>query len=194
MRTGSVAPSLLAAALLASSLTGCTGDEPSDQGETEIGAPQAPEPEPVDTVTTVRSVVGTLTDPRRVQVKTEIAAVVDHFVDNAYLGEFPRDSFAAAYRDFTPGAARDAKRDADLLSNRDLSSQIESAVALDRRLILEIFAPRRRPEGVTARFVLEYQTAGSVERIDRVKGNLVLVREGDSWRVFGYDVIRRPFA
>ena len=123
-------------------------------------------------------------------MKADVSAVVDEFFDNAYLGEFPRPSYDKAYAAFTGGARADAERDADLLSNVAIADQIEQATGTKRRIALDVFAVKGKPQGVTARFTLDFETAGELERSERVKGYLLLSYEGDEWQVFGYDVIR----
>lgn len=193
MRTSSTAPVVaLLTLVLSVSLAACSDDDAD--GPDGSGPSGSAAAEPVVTVTTVGKVAGRLDDARRQELKTQVRDVVDNFLDEAYLGEFPRNTFGPAYRDFTSGAARQAKRDGALLNNRAIAKQIDTAVATERRLMLDVFAPKGRPEGVTARFVLEYDTAGSLERTERVKGNLVMIRKGSTWRIFGYDVIRNVVA
>ena len=135
-------------------------------------------------------VIGKLGAQQKAQVKADVSEVVDEFFDNAYLGEFPRESFDAAYASFTGGAREDAARDADLLSNTEIADQIELATGTKRRVALDVFAVKGKAQGVTARFTLDFDTAGELERSDRVKGYLLLSLEDDDWRVFGYSVIR----
>jgi hypothetical protein len=51
-------------------------------------------------------------------------------------------------------------------------------------------AAKGKAQGVTARFTLDFETAGDLQRHERVKGYLLLADEGDGWKVFGYSVIR----
>ena len=57
-----------------------------------------------------------------------------------------------------------------------------------------MLAVKGKAQGVTARFTLDFDTAGELERSERVKGYLLLADEGDGWQVFGYDVIRSVIA
>ena len=86
--------------------------------------------------------------------------------------------------------ARTPQRDADLLSNAEIADQIELATGTKRRVALDVFAVKGKAQGVTARFTLDFDTAGELERSERVKGYLLLSLEDDDWRVFGYSVIR----
>ncbi|GAB3258780.1 hypothetical protein GCM10027448_29830 [Nocardioides dilutus] len=180
---------------------GCSGDEP------ESDPPSASEPDestdsgspteaarPITTKTTVGRVIGKLGAKQKERLKSDVSALVDEFFDNAYLGDFPRSSFDKAYASFTEGARADAERDADLLSNTDIADRIDAATGTKRRVALDVMAVKGKPQGVTARFTLDFRTVGELERTERVKGYLLLADEGGGWRVFGYDVIRSVVA
>ena len=47
-------------------------------------------------------------------------------------------------------------------------------------------AVKGKAQGVTARFTLDFETTGDLEQTERVKGYLLLVLEGDGWKVCGY--------
>jgi hypothetical protein len=117
-----------------------------------------------------------------------VSAVIDPWFDQAFLGDFPRSDYAAAFAGFTEGAAEDAQRDLDLLSNAGLSDRIDSATATNRRVRLDVFAPEGHARGVTANFVLDFDTAGDLEQHLRVHGALYLAKVKGEWKVFGYDV------
>ena len=51
-----------------------------------------------------------------------------------------------------------------------------------------MFAVEGHPRGVTAHFVLEFDTSGDLEQSMRVRGDLYLAKDKGEWRVFGYDV------
>ena len=117
-----------------------------------------------------------------------VTAVIDPWFDEAFLGDFPRSDFATAFAAFTRDAATDAQRDLDLLSNAGIADQIDSATATKRRVRLDVFAPEGHPRGVTANFVLDFDTAGDLEQRLRVHGALYLAKDKGEWKVFGYDV------
>jgi hypothetical protein len=171
---------------------GCSDDEsspPASKPPTEQ-AGSTPAERQVTTKTTVGRVIGKLGAKQKQQMKSEVSALVDEFLDNAYLGDFPRTSFGKAYASFTQGAREDAERDAHLLSNTEIADQIDAASGTKRRVALDVLAVKGRAQGVTARFTLDFETAGDLERSERVKGYLLLADEGDGWKVFGYSVIR----
>lgn len=169
-------------------LTACTGGEDDDDGRPGSSASTGSEEAGVSTQTTVRNVSGSLDKTHRVKVKDGVNEVIDPFFDGAYLGDFPRTDYTAAFAGFTDGAQADAQRDLALLSNQQIADQIESATATNRRVRLDVFAPDGRPRGATAHFVLDFTTTGEVDGSHRVLGALFLSREKGVWRIFGYDV------
>jgi hypothetical protein len=187
---------VLAAVVVTSAafIGGCSGDDdpPSPEGR-ETNGPSSAVPaadRPITMKATIGRVIGKLGAQEKAGVKTDVSAVVDDFFEKAYLGEFPRTSFDEAYAAFTSGAREDAARDADLLSNAEIAEQIEQATGTKRRVALDVFAAKGQAQGVTARFTLDFSTTGELERTERVKGYLLMSREDDGWRIFGYDVIR----
>ena len=172
---------------------GCSSDEPSTPAAKEPNEPVGSTPaaeRQISTKATVGRVIGKLGETQKARMTADVSAVVDEFFDNAYLGDFPRSSFGKAYASFTQGARADAERDADLLSNTEIADQIDLATGTKRRVALDVLAVKGKPQGVTARFTLDFETAGELERVERVKGYLLLADEGQGWKVFGYSVIR----
>jgi len=172
---------------------GCSDDDSSPPdgkkpAETPSSTPSAERP--ITTKATVGRVIGKLGEQQKVKLKADVSAVMDEFFDNAYLGDFPRTSFDEAYQAFTRDARDDAERDVDLLSNAAISDRIDLATDTSRRVKLDVLAVQGRATGVTARFTLDFETTGQLERAERVKGYLLLAREGGGWKVFGYDVTR----
>ncbi|WP_372734108.1 hypothetical protein [Nocardioides sp.] len=182
----------LATLFAASALTaGCSsGDSDSQSNPDSEGSSAVDEPA-VETVVTIGKVTGDLAEAERAPLKAAVKEVMDDYFEGAYLGEFPRSSFKQGYAAFTAGARRDAvKRDAALMSNADISSQIERAFATQRRVRLDVLAVKGAARGVTARFTMDFATSGTLEQEQRVKGYLLMVPQGKNWRVFGYNVIK----
>lgn len=175
---------------------GCSDDDPSPGADSEPGGSSeaATDERPLTTTVTVGRVVGTVRDQEKQLMKDEVGALVDGFFEGAYLGEFPRTSFDDAYSAFTDGAREDAQRDAALLSNADLSGQIETATGTKRRVALDVLAVKGKVKGVTARFTLQFDTTGDLEQTGKVKGYLLLDHQNGTWRVFGYDIVRSVVA
>jgi hypothetical protein len=141
----------------------------------------------VDTVITIEHGEG-IDAARQAKVLASVTAVVDPWFDEAFLGEFPRSDFSAAFAEFTKDAAADAQRDLDVLTSSGIADQIDSATATNRRVRLDVFAPDGHPRGVTANFVLDFDTTGDLEEQLRVHGALYLAKDKGEWKVFGYDV------
>jgi hypothetical protein len=189
-------PSGVLALLLAASLAlgGCSGDDDpeSPAGSTAPTAPSTHGVEQVATTATIHEVTGRLDPKRRPMLKKKVAQVVDRWLDAAYVdGAYPRGSFADAFPGFTRGAAADARHDRALMSNAAIGKRIDGVRAHNRRLRIDVLAVKRRAVGVTARFVLDFETTGQVARSERVKGLLYMTwHQERGWQVFGYDVTR----
>jgi len=185
--TRSSAGSLLALVLLLGA-TGCDSGEDiagnRDGGQSGRGT-DIPD---VPTVITLQNVGQQLDADHRTRVKDGVTAVLDPWLEGAFLGDFPREGYTAAFAGFSKGAAEDAERDLDLLSNQAIADQIDSATATKRRVRLDVFAPEGHPRGVTAHFVLDFTTAGDLEESMRVRGDLYLAKDKGEWKIFGYDI------
>jgi hypothetical protein len=142
----------------------------------------------------VTRVSGTLAAKDRSAVARNVGNVLSAYVDAAFLrGAYPRASFADAFATFTAGAARQARRDVTLLTNKQLGPSTESVRAVRRTAYLAVLAPFDVAAGVTAKVHLDLvveRSAAPPERL-RMKGRLLLTRDRDGgWRIFGYDVSR----
>ena len=170
-------------------LGGC--DSGDDVGGDKPGSPasRGTDVPAVTTVTTLEKVGKSLDDEHRARVKAAVTDVVDPWFDAAFLGDFPRTDWSAAFASFTRDAAADAEsRDLDLLTNAAISSQIDKATAIRRRVRLTVFADGGHPRGATAHFVLEFKTSGDLEESLRLRGDLYLSKVKGEWKIFGYDV------
>src|SRR4051794_5039212 len=165
--------------VLVLAVAGCdSGDdiEGHHDGATSDHSDHGSDTPDVSTVITLQHVGKTLDADHRTKVKDGISAVVDTWLEGAFLGDFPRQDYAGAFAGFTAGAAVDAERDLDLLSNQTIADRIDSATATRRRVRLDVFAPDGHPRGVTAHVVLEFATAGDLEESMRVRGDLYLAK------------------
>ena len=132
-----------AALLLLALAAGCDsgddiGDGDKDPSSSSGHGSEAPT---VKTVTTIEHGGDGLTAWHQTKTIQSVTAVLDPWFDDAFLGEFPRSDYSAAFADFTKGAAADAQRDLDLLSSSGIADQIDSATATNRRVRLDVFAP-----------------------------------------------------
>jgi hypothetical protein len=177
------------ALVLLGGVAGCdSGDDIQGDGEKGSSTSDRAEDSPeATTVTTVERGEG-LDPARQAVVAEKVTAVLDPWFDNAFLGDFPRSDYSAAFAGFSAGAAEDAQRDLDVMTSSAIADQIESATATNRRVRLDVFAPDGHPHGATANFVLDFTTTGEVEQRLRVHGSLYLAKYKGAWQVFGYDV------
>jgi hypothetical protein len=168
---------------------GCdSGDDLGDHKEAPTSS-RATEAPPVTTVTTLHAAGEKLDEAHRARLKAGVNEAVDPWFEGAYLGDFPRSDWSAAFAGFTKDAAADAEgRDLDLLTNAGIATQIDSATAIRRRVRLDVFAYKGHPHGATAHVVLEFKTAGDVAESMSVRGDLYMVKEKGQWHIFGYDV------
>lgn len=181
---------MLVAVLLATGA--CTGDDPAED------TPDRPSDEAVQEVqltTRVGVVTGKLQPARRKALANRVGKMVDAWFDAAYLeGDYPRTGFGDAFPGFTRGAAALARRDRELLTNAAIGSRIDGVVPLRKSVKVDVLSPGRRPAGATARFRLEFQTTGGLERRVVVNGRLMLAKVHGTWKVFAYDVRRSAVA
>lgn len=186
------------ALVLALAAGGCSSDGPTagpDARTTETATTTSVTgPAPLATRADIGTVVGRLPGTRRKVVREQVTEVLDRWWDAAYVGgAYPRTDFGR-YPGFTPGAARRATYDRDLMSNADIGDHVVSVTPLMRRARLDLLAVDRRVRSVTARFDLRMRVdlAGAVapSRRLQVRGRVFLTRQPAGWRVFGYDVTK----
>lgn len=202
-RTADRLPSRLAGLVLGVLLTAssgaCTsGPEPDPQPRpSPTDAPSSTPtagPPSVPMRVKVTRVAGRLSAQRRQALAAQVGRTISAYVDAAFLtGAYPRSSFAGSFVTFTPGAARQARRDQALLTNRPLGPTTRSVRATRRTAYLSVLAPREATAGVTAAvdlvFVVDRGTAAP-QRV-QVRGRLLLTRDRSGrWKIFGYDVNR----
>lgn len=189
-------PALVSAAIvlmLALLAAGCTGDETDG----EPGSPAAPQSTDsgrnfqIETRTSLGQVVGRLGRDDRRRVQQQVTRVVQRWFSAAYTGgDYPRSNFRDAFPGFTPGARDRARRDLVLLTNKDIGGRVDEVTPTRSQLHLDVLSVRSRAVAVTARFRLDFRTAGDLKRRVRVQGRLMLTRDGRDWQVFGYDVTK----
>ncbi|MFT4265397.1 MAG: hypothetical protein QM572_18605 [Nocardioides sp.] len=154
----------------------------------------SPSAAPVTTQTSIAAVTGRLDQAGRDELSAAIGEVIDDYLDAAYLGDFPRTDFSAAFADFTDGAREQAQDDLDLLTSTALSGSIDEADATQRTVALDILAPKNTPAGVTATWDLTFDTTGTVDSTQHVTGRFDLTPIDGAWKVFGYTVKAGPAA
>lgn len=162
--------------------TGCSGDDEPD-APTSSGSPQ---PGAVRTTTKVSEITGALAKKDRQRVVKGVTRVVDGWFDAAFL-----DDAGNPFPGFTAGAAKLARRDADIMTAAGIEGAGEGVVAVRRRVTLDVLAARKRAVGVTAGVHLVLQAGDDGQRYV-VRGTLQLERDKADWRIFGYRISAGP--
>ena len=171
---------------------GCSGgSEDEDSSVPTSSSSSTPaEPTAVTTDFTWGELAGRLPGAQRRALALDVREVVDGWIDAAYLGDYPRTDFADSWPGFTARAQAQARRDADLMSNRDIGADTDEVEAEVRDVALDVVSVKGRPAGVTARVALRFVTTGDTSQTVRVHGRLYLTRGKQGWQVFGYDVTK----
>jgi hypothetical protein len=172
---------------------GATPGEPSDTPSASATAAEEPD-RSVEPRVRVTRVAGRLKPKDREVLADNIGKVVNGYFEDAFTGgEHPRSSFGDAFATFSQGAARQADKDRDLLTNRVLGPTTQRIEVRRQTAYLSVLAPYKVAAGVTARVHLRYvadQGDDPAQRVD-VKGRLMLTRKkSGGWQIFGYDLSR----
>jgi hypothetical protein len=190
---------LLVGVALLTTAVGCTDEANAPQptrADHPAASPSTPAPPPsVPLKVVVTRVLGTLPAGSRPALEANVGQAVSAYVDGAFLsGDYPRSDFGASFSSFTRGAATDARRDRDLLTNHELGPTTESVRATRRTAYLSVLAPHKVAAGVTAKVDLVFVVDRGDQPAQRVRlaGRLLLTRTGDGgdWSIFGYDLHR----
>ena len=193
------AAALLGLTVLAGT-AGCTGHSEPAAKPTPSASPTpttttpAPPPPSAPLKVVVTRVSGTLPARSRPALEANVARTISAYVDAAFLkGDYPRSDFSGSFGSFTAGAARDARRDQGLLTNRQLGPTTESVRATRRTAYLSVLAPYKVAAGVTAKVDLVFVVDRGDQPAQQVRlgGRLLLTRDkSGGWSIFGYDLHR----
>lgn len=189
---------LVSAVLLAAS--GCTHGPAAQPAARATATATASEPSATPVVPSspwrveVTHVAGRLGDRDRQRVADGVRAALAGYLDAAFLsGPYPRSDFAGSFGSFTPGAARRARGDVALLTDRRFGETTHAVRATRRTAYLSVLAARGKVSGVTAAvdLVLLVDRGERPAQRSHLTGRLLLTRTGSGpWRIFGYDVAR----
>ncbi|WP_133059075.1 MULTISPECIES: hypothetical protein [unclassified Nocardioides] len=180
-------------ALVALGSGACTDDGGSDGTGPDGGSPAGASAteRTVETRVSFGVLTGRLPSDARQRLSSQVGAVVDGWIDAAYVGgDYPRRDFSDAWPGFTAGAQQEAHHDRALMSNEDVGDRIDGVELHKSTVKLDVLAVKQHPVGVTARVFVGFRTTGDVEREVRVRGRLFLTHTDRGWRVFGYDVTK----
>jgi hypothetical protein len=187
--------------MLALAAGGCGGSDSSSPQGAPQSSPVASGTDggssPMATRVTLGKVSGTIRKPyrkafgkHRKALEAEVRTAVDGWFDGGFVAVgYPADSFPRAFDTFTGQAAADARRQKRLMTNWKWRHAIDGVATTKRKVSLDVFAPKGRPAGVTARVKLAFTTTGHKKKKVTVTGRLFLARNPRGhWRIFGYDV------
>jgi hypothetical protein len=135
----------------------------------------------VQTRAKVSEITGALPKKERQRVVKGVTEAVDRWWDAAYLSDGDNP-----FPGFTPGAAKLARGDADLMAGAELLDGA-TAVATRRRVTLDVLAVKKRAIGVTAGVLLVLESGDDGKRYV-VRGTVELERDKAAWRIFGYRI------
>jgi hypothetical protein len=180
---------VVALVVVALATSGCSDSDERGGRSAAPTTPTSAAPGEVVTAVSMGEMAGGLPRARRQRLASDVQAVVDGWVDAAYVGgDYPRTDFTGSWPGFTAQARARAERDGDLMSNRDIGASIDGVEAEKRAVTLDVLSVGKRPVGVTARIVLRFATTGDATKDVRVAGRLYLTKGKQGWQVFGYDV------
>ncbi|NGN92111.1 hypothetical protein G5C66_05090 [Nocardioides sp. KC13] len=187
-----VATALTAAVLSGTlALAGC-GGEPD-----KPAASPSPSPTPPPTVKSAAKLIhveGKFPKSRHQAVATNVAKVVDRWLQAAYVGgDYPRatSTFTAkSFPGFSKGAVAQAGKQMTLMSNATIAPQIDGIEVVSSDVHVDLLANNNYPVGAVARVRLVYDTTGDRESRQTVRGSLDMVPTETSWAVFGFNITR----
>ena len=187
-----VATALTAAFLTgAVALTGCGGD-----AEKPAASPSA-SPTPPPTVKSTAKLIhvqGKFPRSRHQAVAANVAAVVDRWLQAAYVGgDYPRatSTFTAkSFPGFSRGTIAQAGKQMSLMSNATIAPHIDGVEVVASDVHVDLLANNNYPVGAVARIRLVYDTTGERKARQTVRGTLDMVPTKTSWAVFGFDITR----
>jgi hypothetical protein len=189
----------LAAALLLGGAA-CSGDDEPDEAAATSAAPSPPATAAAPRLTrpeatwqvSLEQIRGGVERQRRPGITKAIQKSLAQWVEGGFRGQYPRGDFTSAFATWTPQARRMGRVDRDITTNGALGPALVQVVADRLQARLYVFASRGRTGGATAKVFLRFtavRDTGALARIT-VKGDLVLTRTANRWRIFGYDLDR----
>jgi hypothetical protein len=197
-RLTTLLPAVLVVACAAACTSGPGSGSPepagSSPGSSSPGSATPAGPPSVPMRVEVTHVAGRLAPPRRQALAATVGRTISTYVDAAFLAvDQPRSGVNGSFTTFTRDAARQARGDQALLTNRSLGAAARSVRATRRTAYLSVLAPEKHVAGVTAAVDLVFRVdprQGPAQRVE-VRGRLLLTRDRTgAWRIFGYDVAR----
>jgi hypothetical protein len=184
-------------------VSACSGDDETSADKDQSSPTASPaEPELV-TRTDLGAIAGRLPKAQRQKIRDQATAIVEDYTDWAYLaGDYPRTTWDFPVPGFSARASRRIQRDVKLATNADIGAKIDEVSPVRRRVIVDVLSPGGKPAGLTARFLVVFDTSRADPGGDdsdgeesggdtgdvkvTVKGRLVMVPKGSKWQVVGH--------
>ncbi len=184
----------LSTVLLGCSL-GCSAEGKQQPDATVSASPSASAPAPAAAQVRVGKVRGFLTAAQQQKAVSDVGAVVDSWIEDAWVaGEWPR-AVGDVWGAFTPGAAEQARAEPELTSAAHYAERVDSVRPTRRDVSVDLFARQGVTHGATARVTVNLSVtpidpaAGEKQRI-ALRGRLFLTPEDGGWKIFGYTLAR----
>ncbi|NYI79030.1 hypothetical protein [Nocardioides panzhihuensis] len=194
--TGRRVATALTAAFLSGTvaLAGC-GGEPDEPAASSSASP--PPPPKVKSAAKLIHVQGKFPKSRHQAVAANVSAVVDSWLQAAYVGgDFPRatSTYGNVFPGFSKGAVAQAGKQMSLMSSATIAPHIDSVEVVSSDVHVDLLANNNYPVGAVARVRLVYDTTGERESRQIVRGSLDMVPTKSSWAVFGFNITREETA
>jgi hypothetical protein len=179
-----------AALVLTTSLGACSGSG-DEEPAPSAGSPEPSAPPPLETTVTVGNMAGKVRPAVAEKAAAQVARAVDLWWDNAFVAvSYPTTEYTRIFGRFTPGARREARADASLMTAGGLGERIDGVTAKRRHVTVDLLGVKGEAVAATARMRLVFRTTGSVEKKVTLTGSLRLTPTAKGWRVFAYDVAK----
>jgi len=154
-------------------------------------APDEPPPEqPALRLSTVHGAHHLRAGPRAA-FESQVGDVLVDYVLGAFLGTYPRHDFVRGLGSFTKGAAQTATRDVDVVTAAKYA-QATAVTATELTARLSFVVRHDVAIGATAHVLFRFtaEMPGGRTVPFTLRGRILLVHEGTTWFVFGYDLDR----
>lgn len=194
--TGRRVATALTAAFLSGTvaLAGCGGEPDKPAASSSASPPPAPT---VKSAAKLIHVQGKFPRSRHQAVAANVSAVVDRWLQAAYVGgDYPRatSTYGNVFPGFSKGAVAQAGKQMSLMSSATIAPHIDGVEVVSSDVHVDLLANNNHPVGAVARVRLVYDTTGERESRQIVRGSLDMVPTKSSWAVFGFNITREEKA
>lgn len=167
---------------VAALLAGCSATDPPEKDRPD---------QPESAALRVQTVSGGdgLDERTRTTVEGAVGDVLSEYVYEAFLGDFPRQEFVRSFEPFTSEAASEGARKIDVMTAATASDATSvRATRLDARLSFVSQAGKAYAGSARVAFSFEASFEDGSTRTLVLDGRMFLDTDGETWRIFGYDL------